>query len=414
MAEAYDDFERVGPLGLPPQVSVSLRWGDRKNARKLLEGLSIPTKLVKAAPAVAWALYSEANGQNRMVSYSRTRDHYAARPRRYRNPLYTFAHVPPAFDWLDEVGLIHHEKAPAGQRGWQSAAAANAKLLDLGHAVVEAGGAPKLLPLAQPIVIRGPNGELLDFTPTPETVRMTRDLNCLNEAIAGTEVSGCQAALCARIFNTTGATRAADLLLRGGRFYGMGGAWQSLPEAMRLQLQIAGEGVVEIDYHAIHPSFLYQEVGAIPPADCYEMGRWPRSLVKFGLLVLINADEGSARGAIAHHPDMLTFQLASSLPTSPAHLFAQAGRLISDIEKLHAPIADAFNSDAGARLMRKDSDIANAVMMDMIGKGVLVLPVHDSFLVPASKADLLAEAMVKAARQHGLMEPKLKRSDRMS
>ena len=39
----------------------------------------------------------------------------------------------------------------------------------------------------------------------------------------------------------------------------------------------------------------------------------------------------------------------------------------------------------------------------MLRQGVVVLPVHDSFLVPASKAERLEEAMLKAAHQAGFM-----------
>ena len=41
-----------------------------------------------------------------------------------------------------------------------------------------------------------------------------------------------------------------------------------------------------------------------------------------------------------------------------------------------------FGSDAGVRLMREDSDLANAAMLAMQREGITPLGVHDSFIVP--------------------------------
>jgi hypothetical protein len=45
--------------------------------------------------------------------------------------------------------------------------------------------------------------------------------------------------------------------------------------------------------------------------------------------------------------------------------------------------------------MRRDSDIAEAVMLNLIDQGIAPLPVHDSFIVPAGQAGQLEEAMQK-------------------
>src|SRR5262249_17067853 len=57
-------------------------------------------------------------------------------------------------------------------------------------------------------------------------------------------------------------------------------------------------------------------------------------------------------------------------------------------------IARAFCSDAGARLMRKDADLAERVKFEMLAAtGIVPLSVHDSFIVPATQAGRLEEAM---------------------
>ena len=60
-----------------------------------------------------------------------------------------------------------------------------------------------------------------------------------------------------------------------------------------------------------------------------------------------------------------------------------------------------FFTGAGLALQRLDSDIAEAVMGEMRRRGIVVLPVHDSFLAPASKAAELEAIMVDEAAKFG-------------
>lgn len=167
----------------------------------------------------------------------------------------------------------------------------------------------------------------------------------------------------------------------------------------RKQITLAGEAVAEIDYRTLHPAILYAQAGAPLPKDCYAIGEWPRPLTKLGLLILINAkNRASARLALAHHDTMA----AIATPGSP-EARAAADTLITDVKRVHRPIAGAFHKDKGAELMRIDSDLAETVMHLMLRQDVVVLPVHDSFLVPVSKAKLLEEAMLQAAHEAGFM-----------
>ena len=181
-----------------------------------------------------------------------------------------------------------------------------------------------------------------------------------------------------------------------------------MKKAARNQVLMNGEPVVEIDYKTLHPAILYAEAGAPLPNDCYEIPGWPRELrplIKVALLIMINAKtKSTARFAIAHHQTMTAVCVAGS-----QEALATADRLMSDIRRVHKPISGAFHSDAGARLMRMDSDIAEAVMLTMLAQGVLVLCVHDSFLVPVSKAGMLEEAMICAAHGCSLMSIQLAR-----
>ncbi|PDS45377.1 hypothetical protein CO662_36750 [Rhizobium anhuiense] len=214
-------------------------------------------------------------------------------------------------------------------------------------------------------------------------------LATMNEAIRTTMFTGVIPDAMVRIFNKS--------FNRGGRFYALGGSWQSMSKDARKQIRIGGEPVVEIDYKTLHPALLYAQAGAKMPDDCYQMNGWPRPLVKVALLILVNAKkEHEARAAIARHDHM-------ALLTRPGsqEAYSLASDLMAAIKARHVGIADAFHSDKGAELMRLDSDLAETVMHVMLLAGVVVLPVHDSFLVQESKAEMLEEVMLRVAYEAG-------------
>jgi hypothetical protein len=319
------------------------------------------------------------------VSYSRTAGHYD-RPARYRLPLYTWRRVVDQIDLLDASDLIYHDRRPPGERGWQSSFAPKPELVAI-HDRILCGSPPVLAKPREVIVLRGADRGLLDYRDTRETNRQRRNVEAINEAIGSSEIDPRVKANLCRIFNLD--------MRRGGRFYGVGNSWQNIPAEARKDITIDGERVDELDYKTLHPAMLYAEAGHPLPADCYDIEPWPRPLVKVALLIMINAPTiHGARHAIAHCDQMAE-------PNDQAALRA-ADALIKAIKRRHAPIAGAFHSDAGARLMHRDSAIADRVMMDLLAEGVVALPVHDSFLVAASQRDRLEAAMMRAAHKAGL------------
>ncbi len=321
------------------------------------------------------------------VSYSRTARHYDM-PGRYKNPLYTWRKIVSQVDRLAELELIHHDKCNPGWRGWQSTIRATDELRSIHNAIV--GG--QRLTLAKPaevVLLRGDKGQLIDYSDTRDLERMRRKIERFNEAIMGGDIDHGIVAPLARIFNKD--------MTRGGRFYAMGASWQNVKAEARKSLTIGGESVAELDYCTLHPAILYAEAGRKMPRDCYEIPGWPRKLVKVAMLTLINAPtKQKARLSIAHNDLM-----ADRAELGSQEAMRLASQLIEDIKRLHKPIAHAFHSDAGARLMGIDATMAETVMNIMLSQGIVVLPVHDSFLVPASKADQLEDAMLQAAHKAG-------------
>lgn len=345
--------------------------------------------------AIAMAL-RDASLADKMTSYSRDVYFYSAR---VCHPLISYRKVLRAVDGLDAGGwLIHHKQSPGG-RGWQSSMAGTPEFCQALKGLM--GSLPLAIP-RNPVILRDKEGRSIGLPKTRMIGRMERKVIDINEALASTDVRTSAGvpigAGVVRIFNKT--------MDRGGRLYGLGTSWQNIPATERPRISIDGEPVVELDYSTLHPSLLYAEVGAIPPHDCYAIGNWPRLLVKKALLVLINASNlHQVRLYLAHCPEM-----AALGPSDEQDALHTASLLIAEIKRAHQQIAKFFHTDAGARLMRVDSDLSSAILSKLLRQGVVALPVHDSFLVQVRHIDVLENAMLESAADLGLIHCRLERS----
>ena len=83
-----------------------------------------------------------------------------------------------------------------------------------------------------------------------------------------------------------------------------------------------------------------------------------------------------------------------------AGAYAKARSLIASIKDKHPLITKMFHSDAGIRLQRRDASMAEAILCRLIRRGIVVLPIHDSFITAERHASLLDEAMDDARAQY--------------
>ncbi|MEX3316658.1 hypothetical protein [Sulfitobacter sp. PS-8MA] len=326
------------------------------------------------------------------VSYSRNKNYYGP----HRHQLIKYKAVLQAVDRLAAAGWIKHYRQAQGNFGWQSAFEATPELIDTLQSILAGKPRLKLARLPQTTILRDENGKPIDYKRTRQIDRQDRKTEGFNEAISAADINHGDpsnvvamptlACPLARIHNKN--------FGRGGRYFSMGASWQNIKSEARRALTIDGEPVVELDFDGMHIAMLYAEAGLPLPRDCHDLPGWPRKLVKVATFTLINAtNEMAARMSIAHSE-----HLGELAEPGSQEAIGKARALIEAIKHRHAPIAGQLHSDAGARLMRKDSDIAEAVMAELIlRKGIVALPVHDSFLVPASKRDELEEAMTDAA-----------------
>lgn len=171
---------------------------------------------------------------------------------------------------------------------------------------------------------------------------------------------------------------------QGGRFYG--GWWQNIPSEYRPAITIDDKPTTEIDYSTLHPIMLYAQAGEELEGDAYDIGvpSIPRGLIKKTFNKMINAG-----GRIRVPADF------------PAHKIGMDWEQFqAAIADRHAQIRPFFNSGHGVKLQRFDSDIAQAVMLRFIGKGMghTCLPVHDSFIVQSEIASKLSDVMLEEFR----------------
>jgi hypothetical protein len=126
---------------------------------------------------------------------------------------------------------------------------------------------------------------------------------------------------------------------------------------------------------------LYAEIGECLDGDAYALDGWLRKIVKRAFNILINAEShDSAHRAIA-------------LAIGGQGSYAKAASLIGAIKLRHPKISNMFHSDAGIRLQRRDADMAEAITRRLVRSGIVVLPIHDSFITAARHEGALVEAM---------------------
>jgi len=181
---------------------------------------------------------------------------------------------------------------------------------------------------------------------------------------------------------------------RGGRFYG--GWWQFIPSEFREFITINGLATVEIDFSELHPRLLYMSQNLAPPTgDLYDVGllvdgktydakvepyKTQRGIVKEVFNALLNDESGSYR---------LSTKKVKQIGLS-------FGKLKKLILKRHPPLKAVLGKGVGLGFQYIDSQIAEQVMLELLGKGITCLPVHDSFVVPRHQGQELTVAMNKA------------------
>lgn len=174
----------------------------------------------------------------------------------------------------------------------------------------------------------------------------------------------------------------------GGRFYG--GWWQQIPSAYRPHIAINGKPTVEIDYSAMAIRVLYAKKGAAYPSDQdpYDLGlpQWqgPQDLRRREIKTFVNA---------LLNDEKKTYRLSTEAENI---LGLNHDQLLEAFSSKHPLLADLIGTKAGLEAMYIDSQIAEIVMLEGVKQGILILPIHDSFIIRAKYEQGLKRLMQMA------------------
>ncbi len=174
----------------------------------------------------------------------------------------------------------------------------------------------------------------------------------------------------------------------GGRFYH--GWWQTVLKEYRHHITIDGYKTAEVDFSAMSLRLLYAKEGVAVPdnRELYDIGlkgskaylKRARELIKEFTIAIIN----DKRGFFTLDDNKLE------------ELKLEHEELKTKVYKYHKPIIKYFGTGIGLSLMYTESLIAEDVMLSFLKQGVIVLPIHDSFIVRSGYQSSL-EAQMKAS-----------------
>jgi len=170
----------------------------------------------------------------------------------------------------------------------------------------------------------------------------------------------------------------------GGRLYG--GFWQGMSAELRVEnIELSGEQVVSLDFGQCGVRIAYGIAGAQPPeGDLYcvpGLERF-RDGVKMVLNSMLSSSEKLTRkpGGSAKH-----FTRHWSFRDIEERIF-----------KHHHPIRDLCYTGLAWTLQYIESRIVIQAMLELLDKGISILPIHDCLLAPASTVTTVRETLMKS------------------
>lgn len=185
----------------------------------------------------------------------------------------------------------------------------------------------------------------------------------------------------------------------GGRFYSL---FQGFRSQTRLHLKIDGENVFEVDLSSLHPAYLYRMAGMPMENDPYAVNGYPRAVVKVAMQVLLNTTKPfPSHKSLRYYLNKVKRQKnKKNDPDWQDNKFTDAycKALALAIANHNKPIAQYFNQGIGLKLQHKDSIFTSCVLTAAQASSppIVVLPIHDSYVVKQSQLENLLDAILFA------------------
>lgn len=386
---------RREPGPRPRDRALDLRWRfANRDLKEFLLALCRPITIrqLNALEAIFALAIAASQTERPWISYSRDKNWYS-RAGGYLPAGMGYRLIVYAVDQLEERGLLEHDRKRPGSHNQYQSRFRSLKTCSQPAQLLH-------LPQRNPIILRGADKRPIYYGETELTRRLRRDLDELNEAASGVRITFpdditqggepwyWSGTTMHRVFTH-------DFNLHG-RFYCDA---QNIPRHFRRAVLINGEPGGEVDFSATHIRLAAALKGyGFGDNDPYELQGFRRADVKLATNIALNAPTArSARLAIAN-------ELGGGCGAQ-----AYAGKLLDAIKAQHPLLTNEFGSGAGLRLMATEALIAQEILRTMIRLGIPCLPIHDSFVVPRSKDDVLAAEMMRVFTQQTGQKADLKR-----
>jgi hypothetical protein len=185
---------------------------------------------------------------------------------------------------------------------------------------------------------------------------------------------------------------------QGGRFSGPW--WQLVPKENRKLILIDGETTVECDYQAQHVHILYSLAGE----NYYEVhgeGTDPHTIEGYNdeFRPLIKKASWAIMGSKSKKGAKTSIR--NWIRDKDEFSSIDIGDVIEKFEQKHQTIQEFFYAKPALMLLYRDSLISQYIIERLMSEGIIVLDIHDSFIVQRRHEGLLCTVMSEAFGHYG-------------
>jgi len=230
------------------------------------------------------------------------------------------------------------------------------------------------------VILRDKKKKSIDIPDLPWIKSLHKKLHKYNVLFSNTKVKNRDGLLphqfARRIYNLSS-------FEKGGRIYC---DWQNEKKEKRRSLLIEGEETIELDFKCIHPNMLYHKAGYDDKSDKYIIPGLTierKSMKKIINIMLNCKPKARAIQSIKNNIDKSAFSDCS------------VEECVAMIIQHHQKIEQYFFKQVAYDLQYADSIICVAIIEYFTNKNILVLTLHDSFIVQKKYENELRKIMMK-------------------
>ena len=261
-----------------------------------------------------------------------------------------------------------------------------------------------------PIRLRNTAKDYIPYRDRPAQREMRSRIDAYNDNLAEAELGLSQTGQ-----EMSGSPNDADILIRrqayrvfsngsfdqGGRFYGPW--WVNTDEDIRKHILIDGEPTIEADFNAMQIHALYSMRGLNyygrnnVALDPYTVGMDEPDELKRKIRKRLWSNSFNAvsrTAAIRGYCDW-----ARKQKNCHQYFSLELGPVLDEFLECHPAISDFRYSGIGLTTQNCDAQVADKILTDLTNQGIVVLGVHDSFIVKERHRALLENAMNYAIRE---------------